>query len=211
MDINAVKSSYKMWAPVYDKTFGLITSAGAKRIIGHINKSSGKVLEVGVGTGVSLKHYSPHLSVTGIDVSSHMLAKARKKVIKRGLDHVQGIHEMDARQMEFPDNHFQTVVAMYLVSVVPDPEQVIAEMARVCKPGGQVLILNHFAAEKGVLAKAERIMAPFASKIGWHSDFSILRVTGAEQLEIQEQKKQPPFGMFTFLRMEKKPANPVRH
>ncbi len=203
MDINAVKSSYKAWAPIYDKTFGAITMVGRKRAIQHINTRQGKVLEVGVGTGLSLKHYQPHLQVTGIDVSTHMLAKARKKVSKRGLTHVEAITEMDARDMALPDNHFDTVVAMYLVSVVPDPELVIAEMARVCKPGGQVLIVNHFAREKGALSVMEKAFAPFANKIGWHSDFSIHRILGEDDLDIQDQSKLPPMGMFTFLRMEK--------
>jgi len=203
LDINAVKNSYKVWAPVYDKTFGAITTAGRKRAIGHINTRKGKVLEVGVGTGLSLKHYKSHLRVTGVDVSTHMLAKARKKVIKRGLDHVEGIHEMDAREMTLPDNHFDTVVAMYLVSVVPEPERVISEMARVCKPGGEVLIVNHFATEKGALSLMEKAMAPFANKIGWHSDFSIHRIMGEDDLTVQDQKKLPPLGMFTFLRLEK--------
>lgn len=203
MDINAVKNSYKIWAPIYDKTFGAFTTVGRKRAIKHINNRHGKVLEVGVGTGLSLKHYQPHLQVTGIDVSSHMLAKARKKVVKRGLNHVASIQEMDARAMTLPDNHFDTVVAMYLVSVVPNPEQVIAEMARVCKPGGEVLIVNHFAREKGALAAMEKTFAPFANKIGWHSDFSIHRILGEDELLVQERQKFPPLGMFTFLRMEK--------
>lgn len=203
LDINAVKSSYKAWAPIYDNTFGAITTAGRKRAIKHINSRQGSVLEVGVGTGLSLKHYKPHLQITGIDVSTHMLAKARKKVNKRGLSHVDGIFEMDARAMELPDNHFDTVVAMYLVSVVPDPELVVAEMARVCKPGGEVLIVNHFAREKGALSVVEKAFAPFASKIGWHSDFSIHRILGEDDLSVQGQSKLPPLGMFTFLRMEK--------
>lgn len=207
MDINSVKSSYKAWAPIYDKTFGAITTVGRKRAIQHINTRQGKVLEVGVGTGLSLKHYQPHLQITGIDVSTHMLAKARKKVNKRGLRHVEGIIEMDARAMQLPDNHFDTVVAMYLVSVVPDPEKVIAEMARVCKPGGQVLIVNHFAREKGALSMVEKAFAPFANKIGWHSDFSIHRILGADDLSVQSQSKLPPMGMFTFLRMEKQGDN----
>jgi len=208
LDIDAVKSSYKVWAPVYDKTFGAITTVGRKRAIQYINSRQGKVLEVGVGTGLSLKHYKPHLQVTGIDVSSHMLAKARKKVTKRSMTHVEGIHEMDARAMELPDNHFDTVVAMYLVSVVPDPEQVIAEMARVCKPGGEVLIVNHFAREKGALARVEKVLAPFANKIGWHSDFSIHRILGEDELVVQDKSKLPPLGMFTFLRMEKQGDGP---
>lgn len=203
MDINSVKKSYKTWAPVYDKTFGAITRAGRRHAIKHINQRAGRVLEVGVGTGLSLRHYQPHLEVTGIDISSHMLEKARKKIRKHNMTHVAGILEMDARKIEFPDNHFDTVVAMYLVSVVPDPEQVISEMARVCKPGGEVLIVNHFAREKGTVSLVEKTMAPFARKIGWHSDFSIHRVLGEDNLNLREQKKHPPLGLFTLLRMEK--------
>lgn len=203
MEINAVKNSYKAWAPIYDKTFGAFTTLGRKRAISHINNRQGSVLEVGVGTGLALKYYQPHLQVTGIDVSSHMLAKARKKVTKNQMTHVKDIREMDAQAMNFPDNHFDTVVAMFLMSVVPDPERVIAEMARVCKPGGEVLIVNHFAREKGALAAMEKVFAPLHNVIGWHSDFSIHRVLGEDELSVQEQKKFPPLGMFTFLRMEK--------
>lgn len=203
LEINAVKNSYKAWAPIYDKTFGAFTTLGRKRAIGHINKRQGTVLEVGVGTGLALKYYQPHLQVTGIDVSSHMLAKARAKVAKKQMTHVQDIREMDARVMDFPDNHFDTVVAMFLMSVVPDPELVIAEMGRVCKPGGEVLIVNHFAREKGALAAMEKVFAPLHNVIGWHSDFSIHRVLGEDELAVQERKTFPPLGMFTFLRMQK--------
>ena len=207
LGIDAVKSSYKRWAPIYDGIFGTITKLGRKQAVEHINKSSGSVLEVGVGTGLSLRHYKSHLKITGIDVSTHMLAKARRKVTKLGLQNIDGILEMDATDMDFPDNHFDTVVAMFLVSVVPEPEKAIAEMARVCKPGGQVLIMNHFAVEKGAMAKLERLLAPFASKIGWHSDFEMQRVTGEEQLKLQSHTKHPPLGMFSFLKMQKKPQD----
>ncbi|MCK4712146.1 MAG: class I SAM-dependent methyltransferase [Marinosulfonomonas sp.] len=205
MDNNAVRSSYKAWAPVYDKTFGAITRAGRRRAVRHINQGTGRVLEVGVGTGLSLRHYQPHLEVTGIDISPHMLEKARQKRRKHNMAHVTGIHEMDAGRIEFPDNHFDMVVAMYLVSVVPDPEQVISEMARVCKTGGEVIIVNHFAREKGALSLAEKAVAPFTKKIGWHSDFSIHRVLGEDDLNLRERRKYPPLGMFTLLRMEKRP------
>lgn len=203
MDIGSVKTSYKMWAPVYDKTFGMVTTIGRKSAVDYINTRQGRVLEIGVGTGLSLPHYKPHLEITGIDVSADMLKKARKKIQKQDLSHVAGIHNMDARTLDFPDHHFDTVVAMFLVSVVPDPEQVIGEMARVCKPGGEVLIVNHFARDKGPLAVVEKAFAPFANNIGWHSDFSIHRILGEEDLTIVEHKPLPPLGMFTFLRLQK--------
>ncbi|WP_208348925.1 class I SAM-dependent methyltransferase [Pseudaestuariivita rosea] len=203
MEISAVKNSYKRWAPVYDKTFGAITRIGRRKAVEYINAHQGRVLEIGVGTGLSLPHYKTHLEITGIDVSSDMLDKAREKVADLKLQHVVELREMDARFLDFPDNHFDTVVAMYLVSVVPEPEKVVAEMARVCKPGGSVLIINHFKREKGVLAIFERIFAPLSNVLGWHSDFDMNRVLGANKLEVAERKSFPPLKMFTFLLQKK--------
>ncbi len=203
MDIGAVGTSYRRWAPVYDRTFGRITNVGRRRAVEYLNARSGTLLEVGVGTGLSLRDYRPHLSVTGIDYSDEMLEKAREKVRTEGLQHVAELRQMDARELDFPDESFDTVVAMYLVSVVPDPERVVAEMARVCKPGGEVLIINHFARERGFLAMLERVFAPFANTLGWHSDFRIDRVLGCDLLTEAERRTLPPLGMFTFLRLRR--------
>lgn len=212
MDIESVKTSYARWAPVYDKTFGQATKAGRKHAVDYINRRSGKVLEVGVGTGLSLPHYNPALSVTGIDFSSEMLEKARKRVDESKLDHVKELRQMDARDLDFPDNHFDTVTAMHIVSVVPEPERVMAEIARVCKPGGKVVITNHFARETGALAVIEKMISPFASSIGWHSDFRIEQILSEDCLSVVMQKRLPPLGMMTFLAFEKvaadKPVQP---
>ncbi len=199
MELEAVAKSYRRWAPVYDRTFGSITGRGRRRAVSHINSRSGSVLEVGVGTGLSLPDYASHLSVTGIDFSHDMLAKAREKVREENLRHVHDLRQMDARTLDFPDATFDTVVAMYLVSVVPEPEKVVAEMARVCKPGGQVLILNHFAREGGVLGRLERAFAPFADLLGWHSDFDRARVLGDQRLTLTTEETFPPLGLFSFL------------
>ncbi|MFG5382583.1 class I SAM-dependent methyltransferase [Yoonia sp. R2-816] len=204
MDINAVSTSYARWAPIYDKTFGLITNAGRKRTVAYINQLQGSVLEVGVGTGLALREYDPHLAVTGIDFSEEMLAKAQAKVEAEGLSHVKELRQMDARTLDFSDNSFDTVAAMHIVSVVPEPERVVAEMARVCKPGGRIVITNHFARDKGFLAFWERITAPFANLIGWHSDFEMARVLGEDSLALAEQRAFPPMGMMTFLVLEKR-------
>jgi phosphatidylethanolamine/phosphatidyl-N-methylethanolamine N-methyltransferase len=202
MEIEAVNSSYRRWAPIYDRTFGAITRRGRARAVDYINRRSGKVLEVGVGTGLSLRRYRPHLQVTGVDVSAEMLAKARAKAAT--LPAVIELRQMDARRLAYPDDHFDTVVAMYLVSVVPEPERVVAEMARVCRPGGEVLILNHFARDKGPLSVLERAFAPFANLLGWHSDFPMERVLGSDRLAQEDRQTFPPFGMFTFLRLRKR-------
>lgn len=110
---------------------------------------------------------------------------------------------MDARSLDFPDNHFDTVAAMHIISVVPEPERVMAEIARVCKPGGKIVITNHFAQETGIMARIERFFAPFANLLGWHSDFDIGTVLKQPELTVREKKPLPPFGMMTFLVLEK--------
>ncbi|MBV1867804.1 MAG: class I SAM-dependent methyltransferase [Marinosulfonomonas sp.] len=203
MDIQAVQKSYARWAPVYDKTFGAITNVGRRAAVDYINANGQNVLEVGVGTGLSLKHYRPGLTVTGIDASEEMLGKARAKVREHDLRHVESLRQMDARELDFPDNHFDTIAAMHIVSVVPEPERVVAEMARVCKPGGKIVITNHFARDKGIFAAVERLTAPFANLLGWHSDFEMGRILREESLSVKEKKSLPPIGMMTFLLMEK--------
>lgn len=207
MDINAVKTSYARWAPVYDKTFGAITNVGRRRSVAYVNtRNAGKVLEVGVGTGMALPFYDPKMNVTGIDFSDHMLEKARSKVREKELSHVKSLRQMDARDLDFPDNHFDTVAAMHIVSVVPEPERVVAEMARVCKPGGHIVITNHFARDKGFLAAVERLSAPFSNLLGWHSDFEVDTILGEPTLSLVEKKTLPPMGMMTFLVLEKSKA-----
>ena len=209
MELAAIKNAYKYWAPIYDYTFGFFTRAGRRHAVECVNSRSGRVLEIGVGTGLSLHRYGAHLDVTGIDVSAEMLGKARQKVVEKCLTQVTRLSEMDARALAFPNDHFDTVVAMHLVSVVPEPERVLEEMARVCKPGGEILIVNHFARQSGVLAALARLLAPLDNVIGWHSDFKIANVTGLRSLEVMGMQRIPPFGMFTFLRQRKRNADAV--
>ncbi|QDI77076.1 MULTISPECIES: class I SAM-dependent methyltransferase [Leisingera] len=199
MDIKAVEESYARWAPVYDRTFGAVTRSGRRRATRYINSRQGSVLEVGVGTGLSLQHYAPHLQVTGIDFSHDMLKKAQAKVREMGLTQVEALRQMDARQLDFPDNSFDTVAAMHVLSVVPEPERVMHEIARVLKPGGKVVITNHFKSGKGVRASLEKLSAPLANVIGWHSDFALETVLQEDGLSVEQQENIPPFGMMTFL------------
>jgi len=203
MEIQAVKKSYARWAPVYDKTFGAVTQRGRRRAVSYINTHGGSVLEVGVGTGLALPRYAPEVEVTGIDYSDEMLEKARDKVRELGLSQVKALRQMDARELDFPDGSFDIVVAMHIMSVVPEPEKVLSEMARVCKPGGIVLITNHCARESGLLATIERLMAPLSNLIGWHSDFPISTVMGEPSLTLVERQALPPLGMMTFLAFRK--------
>lgn len=203
MKPDAITTSYRRWAPIYDMTFGRITHAGRRHATRVINQTGGRVLEVGVGTGLALPHYAPEIDVTGIDFSDEMLERARAKVAQEGLSHVRELRQMDARSLDFPDASFDIVVAMHLISVVPDPEQVMSEMARVCKPGGQILLVNHFARDEGWLAWLERKFAPLADFIGWHSNFPKERVLGVRELQLVEEKPLTALGLFTYMKMTK--------
>jgi phosphatidylethanolamine/phosphatidyl-N-methylethanolamine N-methyltransferase len=203
IDEGAVLDAYRRWAPIYDYTFGRIAREGRRHAVELINEGDGRVLEVGVGTGLSLPEYDNDLEIVGIDLSPDMLEKARERVASEELGHVTGLHEMDAADLKFPDAAFDTVVAMYVMTVVPEPEIVMRELARVTRPGGQVLLVNHFSQREGVRGWMERRMAPFADKIGWRSVFDVSRVTVCDDLELVERTSLRPLGLFTMLRFAK--------
>lgn len=203
MELQAVEKSYARWAPVYDRTFGALTNVGRRRAAALLSELGGSVLEVGVGTGLALRYYGPQVVVTGIDYSTAMLEKARAKVAAEGLRNVTALHQMDARNLDFPSEGFDHVAAMHVISVVPEPERVMSEIARLVRPGGSVVIVNHFARETGGLALAERVAAPLANLLGWHSDFDRARVLGEPSLTLTEEYTLPPVGMMTLMRLVK--------
>jgi phosphatidylethanolamine/phosphatidyl-N-methylethanolamine N-methyltransferase len=206
MDVDSVRHAYRRWAPVYDFTFGLVAEAGRKHAVQIINRRKGRVLEVGVGTGLSLPCYGSQLTITGIDLSPEMLAKARDKVTSKKLGNVVGLHEMDAGALAFPDESFDTVVAMYVMTVVPDPERVMRELERVCAPGGEVILVNHFSEDEGMRGLVERKLAPFADLLGWRPVFGLDRVLVCDDLRLAERRSLRPFGLFTMLRFVKEPG-----
>ncbi|MBC7131481.1 MAG: class I SAM-dependent methyltransferase [Roseovarius sp.] len=204
MELRTVRNSYARWAPVYDSTFGRITRAGRRAAVTYINARGGDVLEVGVGTGLSLETYDQRVRVTGVDYSPAMLRKARMRVARLGLSNVVALRRMDARKLDFPDASFDTVAAMHVLSVVPEPERVMAEIARVLRPGGQVVITNHFKHERGLWAGLARAAAPLEKVLGWHSDFEIATVLGEDALDVVDRRGLPPMGMMTFLVLQKR-------
>jgi phosphatidylethanolamine/phosphatidyl-N-methylethanolamine N-methyltransferase len=204
IDEASVRSAYRRWAPIYDQTFGRIAAEGRKHAVEIINQRSGRVLEVGVGTGLSLPMFARHLEIVGIDLSPEMLEKARERIAAEALDHVTGLHEMDASELTFSDRSFETVVAMYVMTVVPEPERVMRELARVCAPGGEVVIVNHFSQVEGVRGWLERRMAPFADHLGWRPVFEFDRVMGCDDLDPIERRPLRPFGIFTMMRFAKR-------
>ena len=203
MQVEAIQKTYRRWAPVYDLTFGRITQGGRILAAQHVNTQGGSVLEVGIGTGLALDFYKPHVQITGIDVSAEMLREAKVKALKTNRGSLVALHQMDARRIAFPDGAFDHVAAMHIMSVVPDPERVLEEMARLCRPGGSVMIANHFAGRTEGWSLVERLAAPLANLLGWHSDFAIERVMGHPKLKLEEQVQVRPFGLMTYLRFRR--------
>lgn len=190
MNLEAIQKTYRRYAGVYDALFGSLFEPGRRRAVESINTRPGqRILEVGVGTGLSLPVYRRDARVTGIDVSPDMLAKARERVAQQGLTHVEALLEMDAEAMSFPSHSFDSVVAMYVASVVPDPKRLLAEMKRVCVPGGEVVVVNHFASDHPVLRQVERAVAPLSSTMGFRPDLelpSLQRMAGMDVVDVQE-------------------------
>ena len=205
IDLFDVRRAYRRWAPIYDITFGRMVEAGRRHAVEIINRRKGSVLEVGVGTGLSLPRYGRHLQITGIDISPDMLNKARARADEHNLGHVLALQEMDAGRLEYSDEEFDTVVAMYVMTVVPDPEQVMRELERVCAPGGEVILVNHFSQDEGVRGIIERAFAPLASTLGWHPVFPVDRVLGRSGLRLTDSCSLRPLGLFTILRFVKQP------
>lgn len=203
MDLGAIERSYARWAPIYDRTFGALTDTGRRRATALLNELGGSVLEIGVGTGLALRYYGPRVRVTGVDYSEEMLAKARAKTVAENLTSVAELRRMDARALEFEDESFDHVAAMHVMSVVPEPERVMAEIVRVVRPGGTVLIVNHFRRDAGPLAAMERLAAPLADLLGWHSDFDRQRVLGEPRLKLVREESLPPLGTMTLLQLVK--------
>lgn len=168
-----VAGVYEKLATVYDLTFGPALHPGRLVALERMAiKPGDRILEVGVGTGINLPMYPRNCRVTGIDLSTSMLVKARERVLQKGLPNVR-LHEMDAANLTFPDEVFDIVYAPYVISVVPDPVRVVREMRRVCRPGGKIVILNHFRSSSPLMAKLERAISPFTVHIGFKSDLDL--------------------------------------
>jgi phosphatidylethanolamine/phosphatidyl-N-methylethanolamine N-methyltransferase len=183
MDLDLIRRLYGKGAKVYDAVFGPLLDRGRRMAVEAVNATDARsVLEVGVGTGLSLPLYRPDLRITGIDLSPEMLAKARVRA--RDLPHVQALLEMDAQRLTFPDASFDAVVAMYIAAVVPDMGKLFHELRRVCVPGGHVLVANHLAAETGVLGAFDRLVAPASRAMAIRSDLKLKTLLDTAGLEV---------------------------
>ena len=205
LDVGAVARAYGRWAPIYDLVFGHVFAQGRLAAVQTAERIGGLVLEVGVGTGLSLPAYGPGTRVIGVDISEAMLAKARGRVRRLGLGNVERLAVMDAEHLDFPDATFDVVVAQYVVTAVPNPEAALAEFARVLKAGGEIVLTSRIGAEHGLRGQAERMLSPLVHRLGWRSQFPWGRYlnwaarTGA--VEIVERRDLPPLGHFSLIRM----------
>ena len=209
MDMQDTLKTYRLFSGSYDFVFGPIFHPGRKEAVRLANDRPGqRILEVGVGTGLSLPHFRADAEVIGIDVSAEMLAKAQRRATRLGLDHVEGLHVMDAENLGFSDSSFDAVLALYVASVVPNPARFAAEMRRVCIPGGTIVVVNHFTSENLLLRFMEKRVARLARHIGFHADFPFDTFRQDSQLSIREVRPSNLFGYWKLLRcVNEKPAS----
>src|SRR3954465_15058661 len=207
LDRNAVEKAYARWAPVYDLVFGKVFEAGRKASIAAAETVGGPILEVGVGTGISLPDYSRRNRLVGVDISAPMLRKAKERVDTLGLSNVEALAVMDAKHLAFRDNFFDVIVAQYVITAVPDPEATLDEFARVLKPGGEIVLVNHIGAESGPRKVFELAFAPLARRLGWRPEFPWERPTHwADKhggVTLTERRPMPPMGHFSLIRFRK--------
>jgi len=174
MQIEAVKAAYRRYAAVYDAVFGPVLQPGRKAVMQALRLRPGdRVLEVGVGTGLSLPLYPGNVKITGIDLSREMLEKARRRVERRRLVNIEALLEMDAESMTFPDASFDKIVAMYVLPVVENPQKLLKELHRVCRPDGDIFIVNHVRSDNRLIAAFENGLARFSDTIGFRPDFEL--------------------------------------
>ena len=204
LDEQTIAKAYARWAPVYDLVFGPVFERGRHAAIAAAERVGGRILEVGVGTGLSLPHYSRACRLCGVDISEPMLRKAQERVAEYRLENVEGLWVMDAEHLSFPDHSFDVVVAQYVITTVPNPEATLDEFARVVKSGGEIILVNHLGAERGLRAACEGWFAPLARRLGWRPEFRWERLAqwAARHggVRVIERRPMPPLGHFSLIR-----------
>ena len=207
LDRETIAKAYARWAPIYDFVFGAVFERGRLTAIEAAERIGGDILEVGVGTGISLPDYSRSNRIVGIDISEPMLRKALQRVAEHKLDNVQALAVMDAEKLALPDASFDVVVAQYVITAVPNPEATLDEFARVLRPGGEIILVNHIGAEQGMRRAFEQGFAPLARRLGWRPEFRFGRLARwAEQhgdVSVVEHRPVPPLGHFSLIRFRR--------
>ena len=186
MEKSSIKKIYASYSRIYDYIFARWFYPRQAHVIRSLSLREGqRVLDLGVGTGLSLPLYPHNVHVTGVDLSDSMLREAQRKVRQEGLDHVT-LLEMDAGQLAFADDAFDVVIAAFVISVVPDPIQVISEIKRVSTSDGKIVIINHFQSHNKLIARIERWVSPLCKKIGWRSDLALDYLVHYAGLSVQQ-------------------------
>jgi phosphatidylethanolamine/phosphatidyl-N-methylethanolamine N-methyltransferase len=211
LDQHSVARAYARWAPVYDLVFGAVFARGRQASIAAAERAcsagGGRILEVGVGTGISLSQYARVHRLVGVDLSEPMLRKAKERVVVHRLANVEALAVMDASRLALPDAAFDAVVAQYVITAVPDPETTLDEFTRVIKPGGEIVLVNHIGAEAGPRRLFEQGFAPVARRLGWRPEFPFRRLsdwaTRNGRVRVLERRPMPPLGHFALVRFER--------
>lgn len=209
MDTRSVALAYGRWAPIYDAIFGPVFRRGREAAVQAAERIGGRILEVGVGTGLSLPSYSKTNRIVGIDISEPMLAKARERVERQNLSHVEAIQRGDAEKLDFPDESFDVLVAQYVVTAIPNPERALDEFIRVVRPGGEIILTTRIGAEAGFRGAIERVLMPVTSRLGWRTEFPWARyeawLAASPKVKLLEKRALPPLGHFYLVRVVRLP------
>jgi phosphatidylethanolamine/phosphatidyl-N-methylethanolamine N-methyltransferase len=207
MRVDQVAAAYDRWAPVYDLVFGAVFRQGRGAAIRAAERVGGRILEVGVGTGISLPDYKRSSRVYGVDISEPMLEKARRRVSRLGLSNVEAIEVMDAERLGFADDAFDVVVAQYVVTACPNPERALDEFVRVVRPGGEIVITTRVGADQGIRQKIERGLMPVTSRLGFRTEFPWERyehwLARRRDVTLVERRALAPLGHFSLVRLRK--------
>jgi phosphatidylethanolamine/phosphatidyl-N-methylethanolamine N-methyltransferase len=204
---DAIAKAYARWAPVYDFVFGAVFARARRSAIVAAERVGGRILEVGVGTGIMLPDYAKVNCLIGVDLSEPMLRKAQTRVNELGLSNVEGLAVMDAERMGFPDGSFDVIVAVLVITTVPHPEATLDEFARVLKPGGEIVLISRVGADAGLRRILEQWLTPLTGSLGWRLQFPWARyerwTERSHGVRLVERRPMPPFGHFSLIRFAK--------
>lgn len=207
MSTAGVTRAYDRWAPIYDLVFGAVFKQGRSDAIVAAERIGGRIIEVGVGTGISLPQYSRNNRIVAVDLSDAMLEKARARVRDQKLDHVEEVAVGDAENLQFADNSFDVVVAQYVITACPHPEKALDEFARIVKPGGEIVITTRVGAGAGLRGTIERTLMPITSRLGFRTEFPWARyaewMKTRDDVRLVENRPLPPLGHFSLVRFAK--------